>query len=105
MIVGFYKKHHGLDEESVALSGSGRSVSFISKYKVLSKRKFAVLLKFLLCGKKLKVIRVGKGSVVDPRKDILSEGAMVIVHVFWGSSWSRTERRIVFENCHFNNPS
>ena len=39
MIGGFYKKHHGLNEEGVAPSGSGRSVNFISKYKVLSKRK------------------------------------------------------------------
>ena len=41
MIGRFYKKHHGLDEEGVAPSGSGRSVNFISKYKVLSKRVFS----------------------------------------------------------------
>ena len=89
MIEGSYKKHHGLnekhhglDEEGVAPSGSGRSVNFISKYKLLSKRKFSVLLNMLLCGKKLKFIRVGNGSLVGRRKDILSEGAKEIVHVF-----------------------
>ena len=82
MIAGFYKKHHGLDEEGVAHSGWGRSVNFTSKYKVLFKRKFSVL----LCGKKLKFIRVGNGSLVGHRKDICSEGAKVIVHLFWGSS-------------------
>ena len=86
MIGGFYKKHHGLDEEGVAPSGPGRSVNFISKYKVLFKRKFSVLLNILLCGKKLKFIRVGSGSLVGLRKDIFSEGAKLIVHVFWGSS-------------------
>ena len=92
MIGGFYKKHHGLNEEGVAPSGSGRSVNFISKFKVLSKRKFSVLLNIFLCGKKLKFIRVGNGSLVGLRKDIFSEGAKEIVHVFWWSSWSRTER-------------
>ena len=72
---GLNEKHHGLDEEDVAPSGSGRSVNFLSKYKVLSKRKFSVLLNILLCGKKLKFIRVGNGSLVGRRKDILSEGA------------------------------
>ena len=67
MIGGFYKKkHHGLNEEGVAPSGSGRSVNFISKYKVLSKRKFSVLLNILLCGKKLNFIRVGNGSSGRP---------------------------------------
>ena len=77
---GLNEKHHGLNEEGVAPSGLGRSVSFISKYKVLSKRKFSVLLNFLLCGKKLKFFRVGNGSLVGRRKDILSEGAKEIVH-------------------------
>ena len=92
MIGGFYKKNHGLNEEGVAPSGSEMLVNFISKYKVLSKRKFSVMLNILLCGKKLNFIRVGNGSLVGRRKDILSEGAKEIVHVFWGSSWSRTER-------------
>ena len=89
MIGGSYKKHHGLggkhhglDEEGVAPSRSGRSVNFISRYKLLSKRKFSVLLNILLCGKKLNFIRVGNGSLVGRRKDILSEGANEIVHVF-----------------------
>ena len=85
MIGGFYKKD-GRDVEGVAPSGSGKSVNFISKYKVLFKRKFSVLLKILLCGKKLKFIRVGNGSLVGLRKDIFSKGAKLIVHVFWGSS-------------------
>ena len=63
----------------MAPSGSGRSVNFISKYKVLFKRKFSVLLKVLLCGKKLKFIRVGNGSLVGLRKDIFSEGAKVFL--------------------------
>ena len=70
----------------MAPSGSGRSVNFISKYKVLFKRKFSVSLNILLCGKKLKFIKVGNGSLVGLRKDIFSEGAKLIVHVFWGSS-------------------
>ena len=82
MIGGFYIKHQGLDEEGGASSGSGKSVNFISKYKVLSKRKFSVLLNILLCGKKLKIIRVGNGSLVGRRKGILSEGAKEVVHVF-----------------------
>ena len=88
MIEESYKKHHGLNEkhhgldEGVAPSGSGMSVNFISKYKVLSKRKFSVLLNILLCGKKLKFIRVGNGFLVGRRKDVLSEGAKEIVHVF-----------------------
>ena len=103
MIGGFYKKHHGLNEEGVAPSGSGRSKNFISKHKVLSKRKFSVLLNILLCGKKLKFIRVGNGSLVGLRKGIFSDGAKVLVHIFWGSSWSRTERWIVLGNGHTNN--
>ena len=86
MVGGFYKKHHGLNEEGVAPSGSGRSVNFISKYKVLSKRNFSVLLNILLCGKKLKFVRVGCGSLVGLRKGAFSEGVKVIVHLFWGSS-------------------
>ena len=66
----------------MAPSGSGRSVNFISKYKVLSKRKVSVLLNILLRGKKLNFIRVGTGSLVGCRKDILSQGAKEIVHVF-----------------------
>ena len=65
----------------MALSGLGRSVNFISKYKA-SFKKFSLLLNILLCGKKLKFIRVGTGSLVGLRKDIFSEGAKVIVHVF-----------------------
>ena len=82
MIEGFYKKHDGLDEEGVAPSGSGMLVNFISEYKVLSKRKFSVLLNILLCGKRLKFIRVGNGSLVGRRQDILSECAKEIVLVF-----------------------
>ena len=82
---GFYKKD-GRDVEGVAPSGLGRLVNFISKYKVSFKRKFSVLLNILLCGKKLKFIRVGNGSLVDLRKDIFSKGAKAIVHVIWGSS-------------------
>ena len=37
MIGGFYNKHHGLDEEGVVPTGSGRSVNFISEYEVFSK--------------------------------------------------------------------
>ena len=70
----------------MAPSGSGMSVNFISKYKVLFKRKFSVLLNILLCGKKLKFIRVGNGSLVGLRKDIFSEGAKAIDLVFCGSS-------------------
>ena len=79
---GLGGKHHGLDEEGVAPSGSGRLVNFISRYKVLSKRKFSVLLDILLCGKKLNIIKVGDGCLVGRRKDILSEGANEIVHAF-----------------------
>ena len=82
MIWGFYKKHHVLNEEGVAPSGSGRLLNFFSKYKVLSKRKVSVLLNIILCGKKLNFIRVGNGSLVGRRKDILSEGAKEIVHAF-----------------------
>ena len=82
MIGGFYKKHQGSDEEGGAPSGSGRLVNFISKYKVLSKRKFSVLLNILLCGKKLKFVRVGCGSRVGLRKGVFSEGVKVIVHLF-----------------------
>ena len=67
-------------------SGSGRSVNFTSKNKVLSKRKVSVLLDILLCGKKLKFVRVGCGSLVGLRKSAFSEGVKVIVHLFWGSS-------------------
>ena len=88
MIGGFYKKHHEWDKECVAPSGSGRSVNFISKYKVLFIRKFSVLLNILLCGKKLKFVGVGHGSRVGLRKHIFSDGAKVIVHLFWGSSLS-----------------
>ena len=70
----------------MAPSGSGRSVNFISKYKVSFERKFSVLLNILLCGKDLKFIRVGNGSRVGLRKDIFSEGAKAKVHVFWGSN-------------------
>ena len=63
------------------------------------------MLNILLCGKKLKFIRVGHGSRVGLRKDILSEDAKVIVHLFWGSSWSRTERGIVLGNGRANEPS
>ena len=72
--------------ERVAPSGLGRSVNFISKYKRLFKRKFSVLLNILLCGKKLKFVKVGHGSRVGLQKDFLSEGAKVIVHLLWGSS-------------------
>ena len=82
MIGGFYKKHHGLDVEGLASSELGRSLSFFSKHKVLFKRKFSVLLNILLCGKKLKFVRVGPGARVGLRK----EGAKVIVHLFGGSS-------------------
>ena len=85
MIGGFYKKD-GRSAKGVAPSGLGRSVNFISKYKASFKRKFSVLLNILLCGKKLKFIKVGNGSLVGLRKDVLSEGAKVIVYVFWGSS-------------------
>ena len=105
MIGGFFKKAHGWDMESVAPSGLGRLVNFISKYKVLFKRNFSVLLNILLCGKKLNFVRVGHGSRVGLWKDIFSEGAKVIVHLFWGSSWSRTERGIVLANGHVNKPS
>ena len=83
---GLDEKHHGLDEEGVAPCGSGRSVNFISKYKMLSKRRFSVLLNILLCGKKLKFVRVGCGSRVGLRKGVVSEGVKVVVHLFWGSS-------------------
>ena len=86
LIGGYSKKHHGLEKEGVAPSGLGRLVNFISKYKVSFKRKFSVLLNILLCGKKLKFIRLGNGSRVGLRKDIFSEGAKAVVHVLWGSS-------------------
>ena len=88
---GFYKKHHSLDVEGVAPSGSGRLMNFSCKYNFLFKRNFSVLLNILLRGKKLKFVRVGYGSRVGLRKDIFSEGAKDIVQLFWGSSWSRTE--------------
>ena len=105
MIGGFYKKHHDLDVEGVAPAGLGRSVNFVSKYKASFKRKFSVLLNILLCVKKLKFIRVGNGSLVGFRKDIFSEDAKAIVHVFWGPSWSRTDSWIVSWNGHVNKPS
>ena len=83
MIRGFYKKDDR-DVEGVAPSGLGRSVNFISKYKAFYKRKFSDLLNIMVCGKKLKFIRVGKGSLVGLRKDIFSEGAKVIVHLIVG---------------------
>ena len=84
MIGGFYKNRHGLNEEGVAQSG--RSVNYISKHKMLSKSKFSVLLNILLCGKKLKFVRVGCGSRVGHQKGVLSEGVKVVVDLFWGSS-------------------
>ena len=86
MIGGFYKEDHDWDIEAAAPSDLGRSLNLIYEHKVLFKRKFSVLLNFLLCGKKLKFVRVGHGSRVGPRKDIFPEGAKVIVHLFWGSS-------------------
>ena len=50
--------------EGVAPSGSRRLVNFISKYKVLFKRKFPVLLYILLCGKKLEFVMVLHGDAV-----------------------------------------
>ena len=64
MIGGFQKKHHGLDVEGVAPSGLGWSVTLFSKNKVIFKREFSVLQNILLCGKKLKFVRVGHGSRV-----------------------------------------
>ena len=78
--------HHALVEEGLAASGLGRLVNFISNYKVLLKRKFSILLNILLCGKKLKFVRVGHGSWEGLRKDIFSEGLKVTVRFFWGSS-------------------
>ena len=102
---GFYKKHNGLDVEGVAPSGLSRLMNFVSKYKASFKRKFSVLLNILLCGKKLKFIRVGNGSLLGLRMDNFSEGAKAKVHVFWGSSWSRTESWIVLGNDHVIKPS
>ena len=104
-MIGVFYKRDGRSVKGVALSGLGWSVNCISKYKASFKRKFSVLLNMLLCGKKLKFIRVGTVSLVGLRKDIFSEGTNVIVHVFWGSSWSRTERWIVLGNGHANKPS
>ena len=104
MIGGFYEKD-GRDVEGVAPSGLGRSVNFIPKFKALYERKFSVLLNILLCGKKLKFIKVSNGSRVGLLKDIFPEGAKVIVHLFWESSWSRTERWIVLGNGHINKSS
>ena len=56
-------------------SGSGRSVNFISKVRVLFKRKLSVLLNILLCGKKLTFVKIGC--------NIFSDGAKVIVHLIW----------------------
>ena len=86
MIWGFCKKGYGWNVEGVGPCGSGRSVNFNSKYEVLFKRKFSVLLNISLCGKKLKFLRVGHGSRVGLRKDIFSEGAKVMAHLFWESS-------------------
>ena len=73
MIGGFYEKSRGWDMEGVAPSGLGRLVNFISNYNLLFKRKFSVLLNILLCGKKLKLDRVGHGSRVGLRKDVFSD--------------------------------
>ena len=81
--------------EGVAPSGSGRLVNLISKYKIIFKRKFSVSLNNLLCGKKLKFVRVGHGSGVNLRRDDFSEGAKVMAHLFWRSNCSRSERWIV----------
>ena len=62
------------------LSGSGRSVNFISKYKVLFKIRFSVSLNILLCEKKLKFVKVGYVSRVGHQKDFFSEGAKVMAH-------------------------
>ena len=86
MIGGFYKNHHGLDEEGGTPSGLCRLVIFIYKYKVVFKRKVSVLLNILQCVKKLNFVRVGHGSRVSRRKDKFLEGAKVIVHLLWGSS-------------------
>ena len=82
MIGEFSKKHHGLDVEGVAPSRLCKSVNFLSKYKVLFKRKFSVLLNILLCGKKLKFVRVGHGSRAGLQKYIFSGDAKVMVHLF-----------------------
>ena len=92
MIGGFHKKGYGWNVECEAPSGSSKLVNFISKYKVLFKRKLSILLNILLCGKKLKFVRVGHGSRLSLRKDIFPEDAKVMVHLFWGSSCSGTER-------------
>ena len=68
-----YKKGYGWNVEGVVPSGSGRSVNCISKFMVLFKRKFSVSLNILLCGKKLKLVRVRHGSRVGLRKDIFSD--------------------------------
>ena len=105
MIEEFYKRDHDWDVEGLARSGPGRSVNLTSKYKVLFKGKFSVLLNILLCGKVLKFVKVGHGSRLGLRKYISSEGEKVIVHSFWGSSWSRTERWIVLGKIHVKKPS
>ena len=82
MIGGFFKKDHGWDVEGVVTSVLRRLVNFISKCRVLNKRKFTVLLNILMCGKKLKFVRVGYVSRVGLQKDIYSEGGKVMAHLF-----------------------
>ena len=68
-----YKKGYGWNVEGVFLSGSGRAVNCISKDIVFFKRMFSFSLNILLCGKKLKFVRVRHGSRVGLGKDVFSD--------------------------------